>query len=195
MKILNYLLTKIMNQIITENLNTNNWFNYQNFYTKISQMDFTKFVEVGVWKGHSISFLAKELLKTNRPFELYGVDLWENTPKENWNEGLNELPFIYEIYETNLINEGVREYVKDIKGNSWESASYFEDGSLDFVFIDAGHEYESVRMDIEKWSPKIKKGGIIAGHDFYDAPGVNRAVQELIDNFEVSIDRIWFKNI
>lgn len=195
MKILNYLSIKIMSQIVNENLYTNNWFNYRNFYTKISEMDFTKFVEVGVWKGHSISFLAKELSRKNKPFELFAVDLWENTPKEDWNKGLYELPFIYEIYETNLINQGVREYIKDIKGNSWESASLFEDNSLDFVFIDAGHEYESVRMDIEKWLPKLKKGGIIAGHDFDNAPGVNKAVQELVNNFELSIDRIWYKNI
>ena len=38
---------------------------------------------------------------------------------------------------------------------------------LDFVYIDANHNYECVKEDIEHWYPKVKVGGIIAGHDFH----------------------------
>ena len=51
---------------------------------------------------------------------------------------------------------------------------------LDFVYIDACHEYESVKQDIESWFSLVKSGGIIGGHDFWEAEGygVTRAVRE-----------------
>ena len=66
-----------------------------------------------------------------------------------------------------------------------------EDGSLDFVFIDASHEYEHVKADILKWYPKVKNGGVLAGHDCYpnnpEFGGVYKAVTEIFGtNFRVS---------
>lgn len=50
---------------------------------------------------------------------------------------------------------------------------------LDLVYLDGNHEYESVKEDIAIWLPKIKPGGVIAGHDFNTlCPGVIQAVQE-----------------
>ena len=49
--------------------------------------------------------------------------------------------------------------------DSIKAAKEFEDGSLDFVYIDANHSYDAVKADILAWLPKVKKGGIIGGHD------------------------------
>jgi predicted O-methyltransferase YrrM len=57
-------------------------------------------------------------------------------------------------------------------------ASNYQDDSLDFVFIDAGHDYDSVTKDITNWYPKIKNGGIIAGHDYHYDVGVYPAVND-----------------
>jgi hypothetical protein len=66
---------------------------------------------------------------------------------------------------------------------SWDAANYFPDKSLDFVFIDACHEYESVKKDILVWMPKIKDGGILSGHDYGRGfPGVAQAVDEIFGN-------------
>jgi predicted O-methyltransferase YrrM len=58
-----------------------------------------------------------------------------------------------------------------------EAAALVDDGSLDFVFIDADHSYSAVMQDIAHWRPKVRKGGWIGGHD-YNAkwPGVVSAV-------------------
>jgi hypothetical protein len=49
---------------------------------------------------------------------------------------------------------------------SAEAATMFENGSLDFVYLDADHCFESVWQDLSVWYPKVRIGGILAGHDF-----------------------------
>lgn len=56
--------------------------------------------------------------------------------------------------------------VNIIQKNSVEAAREFNDKSLDFVYIDADHSYKAVDQDIKAWLPKVKDGGIIAGHDY-----------------------------
>jgi predicted O-methyltransferase YrrM len=54
-------------------------------------------------------------------------------------------------------------YYNDLKMKSMEAVKLYEDESLDFVFIDASHEYEDVKDDITHWMLKVKDGGIISG--------------------------------
>lgn len=85
---------------------------------------------------------------------------------------------------------------------SVQAAEMIEDGSLDFVFIDAIHDYEHVREDILTWVPKIRKGGMISGDDYRIGskymkarfPGVKKAVDELLPNRKL-IGRIWYDTI
>jgi hypothetical protein len=53
-----------------------------------------------------------------------------------------------------------------IRSLSNQSVSLFEDESLDFIYIDGNHSYESVKEDMNIWFPKLKKGGLFAGHDY-----------------------------
>lgn len=66
-----------------------------------------------------------------------------------------------------------------VKMRSVEAAQCFSHGSFDVVYIDALHDYSEVLADITAWLPKVKKGGIISGHD-YTLSGVQRAVNELL---------------
>lgn len=64
----------------------------------------------------------------------------------------------------------------DLVGKPWKfigqestvAATFFPDGFFDFVYIDAGHNYNSVFKDLRAWWPKLKNGGLFAGHDFFD---------------------------
>jgi predicted O-methyltransferase YrrM len=67
-------------------------------------------------------------------------------------------------------------FINVIIDSSVSASKYVDDSSLDFIYIDADHSYEAVKMDIESWFPKLKSGGFMAFHD-YDA-GVKRAIQE-----------------
>jgi predicted O-methyltransferase YrrM len=105
------------------------------------------------------------------------------------------MKYIYDVYNQNLIDSGVRDVIKDIKGNTWEASSRFENGSVDFVFIDADHNYESVKKDILSWLPKMREGGIMSGHDYHNNTcGVKQAVDELFPNVTIGINNIWMVN-
>jgi predicted O-methyltransferase YrrM len=150
------------------------------------------YVELGVWKGHSVSYLASKL--KGRNVKIYAVDIFEDWDKNK--KVLDEVKYVTELYNENLINEGVRNMITDIRSISWEAADNFKEGEVDFVFIDADHTYNSVIKDIKAWLPKIKKGGIISGHDYFTSPGVKSAVDELLGIVESDRKQnIWYKKV
>ena len=53
-----------------------------------------------------------------------------------------------------------------MKMKSEQAFNLIQDGSLDLVFIDGAHDYGNVRIDIQGWLPKVRKGGILCGHDY-----------------------------
>lgn len=73
-----------------------------------------------------------------------------------------------------------------------EEAVGLVNGPVDFVFVDGDHEYEGCLADIDLWLPKIRPGGVMAGHDFGDRfPGVEKAVRERFEDFEVHEASVW----
>ena len=83
--------------------------------------------------------------------------------------------------------------VRQIKEPSERAALKFEAGSLDFVYIDAGHDVASVRRDIEAWRPKVRPGAFMGGDD-YDWPGLRQVVAETFPTHDV-IDNRWLVQI
>ena len=74
-----------------------------------------------------------------------------------------------------------------------EAAKGVQDESLDFVFIDADHSYEGCLADIRAWGPKVKFGGLIAGHDYSEKwPGVMRAVNET-GGAKLASGHVWMR--
>ena len=166
-----------------------NWFTYPKLYSDMVK-EFpsrSKFVEVGAWKGKSAAYMTVEIINAEKDIEFYVVDTWEGSSEHKDNPELQEL---FHIFTENM--KPVENYYIPMRMTSLEAATRFEDESLDFVFIDAAHEYEHVKEDLNAWYPKIKKGGILAGHDFYpDQPnwgGVHKAVTEVFGTNYTHID-------
>jgi len=145
------------------------WFTYPSLYKEMVDRfpSGSKFVELGSWKGRSSAFMATEIANSGKDIEFYCVDIGEvaDTFKDNMKS--------LERYHTYMMMDTML------------AVKHFKDRSLDFVFVDAGHSYEEVKGDILSWYPKIKVGGVIAGHDYKmeDHPGVCKAVDELINPF------------
>ena len=98
-----------------------------------------------------------------------------------------------------IISEGEKRFdevaskysnIEKIKATSEVGATQFKDGSLDFVYLDALHDYESVKKDILWWLPKLKPSGKIGGHDV-TRPGVHQAVFEIFGDFKRYSDTSW----
>jgi predicted O-methyltransferase YrrM len=79
-----------------------------------------------------------------------------------------------------------------IKKTSVEASRDFEDASLDLVYIDAEHDYNSVNTDVSLWKHKVKNGGILSGHD-WTLPHIFTILSEqnLLNDLEVYSDSSW----
>ena len=73
--------------------------------------------------------------------------------------------------------------VELIRAMSAEAVKQFTDGSLDFVYIDANHDSPYIEYDIKHWSPKVRSGGIVAGHDYIT---VHSDVIQAVDSYVAS---------
>jgi hypothetical protein len=67
--------------------------------------------------------------------------------------------------------------VSVIRKPSLSASKLFKAGSLDMVFIDGNHAYPAPLKDIKAWTPKLRDGGLLCGHDAPD-PGVQRCLGE-----------------
>jgi predicted O-methyltransferase YrrM len=151
------------------------WFTYPGLYTQaVQQFAAGKFVEVGSWKGRSAAFLGVEIINSGKPIQLYCVDTWKGS-SEHQDMHCIKNDSLYSEFINNT--KAIDSVIVPLRMPSLEAAMQFEDNSIDFVFLDASHEYEDIKADIEAWYPKVKPGGLFAGHD-YEWDGVYRAVSE-----------------
>lgn len=116
-------------------------------------------VEVGSWKGLSTSYLARHA------GVVYCVDTWQAAKSTPHMAQEAQQRDILSIFRGNIFNLGLYGKVKPLVMTSIEAARIFRDGCADMVFIDCDHVYTSITQDIHAWALKVKKGGILCGHD------------------------------
>lgn len=140
--------------------------------------------EVGV----AIGGFSRKILDGIRPEKFYAVDLFSDEIEEFWGAHFGEKRHFgwYRDAFSKEIESGVLEMRRGI---SWEVLAEFPDDSFDYVYLDAGHDYASVKRDVEVLVRKVKNGGIIQFNDYtmYDyatkapygiVPAVNRLVRD-----------------
>lgn len=172
------ITTKYMQHIYQNSNFGEDWFSYPKLYSYFCSIlgDGSVMVEVGSWKGKSSAYMAVEIINSNKQIDFYCIDTWAGS-MEHQADPIIKNNQLYDIFIANI--ELVKNYIKPIRKTSLEASTLFSNNSIDVVFIDASHEYEDVKNDIEVWYPKIKKDGIISGHDYGDwCPGVIKAVDE-----------------
>lgn len=120
-----------------------NWFTYPNLYSSMVKKfgNNSHFVEVWTWKGMSACYMAVEIINSGKKIKFDCVDTWEYIWGENELTDIDSYKYdnLYNIFLKNI--EPVKTIITPIKELSWEAAKLYNDNSLDFVFIDAGHDY------------------------------------------------------
>jgi len=166
-----------------EKLQKRSFFNYQNVYDKlIGEFDDANFVEIGVWKGQSVCYAAVEIINKGKNIHIDAVDTWKGSPEETqlMEDDSIKNDTLYDEFICNI--EPVKHIVTPVHMDSVSAASTYQNGSLDFVFIDGAHNYNAIRADIDAWLPKVKPGGYIGGHDYgNNEPGEVNGVKKAVD--------------
>ncbi len=127
-----------------------------------AELKFRNGAEVGVEKG----YYSEILCKSNPKLHLYSIDPWSASAYE---PGVDGIPNEQEVFERNYEEAKKRLAPYNctiIRKPSLEAAKDFSENSLDFVYIDANHDFVNVTNDIDTWKRKVRPGGILAGHDY-----------------------------
>jgi predicted O-methyltransferase YrrM len=143
-------------------------------------------IEVGSWMGASTCFIAGGL-KGAAP-KIFAVDNFQglSTCGEDaawYNRHFQKLgaKSTLEIFQKNFADLGFASRTEPVVSDSLAAAKTLatKRGAIDFIFIDGDHSYEACEADILAWAPFVKRGGVIAFHDFGSrADGVTRAIFE-----------------
>lgn len=136
-------------------------------------------LEIGSYHGRSTSVLVE------RAEHLWCVDSWDAP-------GIDERD--YRQFMKNI--ELHLDRITVLRGDSHQVLDRLAGNiEFDFIFIDGGHDYERVHGDIQRALLVLAKGGILCGHDYNKGawPGVVRAVNELVPNFQrVEKTSLWW---
>lgn len=132
--------------------------------TLFAELDFTEGAEIGVERG----LYSEVLLKANPRLHLSCIDPWQaeaydpafgthavDTEQAKYDERYAEAVERLKNYNATIIRKPSLSVLDD-----------FQDGSLDFVYIDANHDFPNFINDLHQWTKKVKIGGIVSGHDY-----------------------------
>jgi len=157
------------------------------------ELGFKKGVEIGVsWAQNIIDYCEAGL-------EIYGIDPWKDS-EDNIYRRIISIPGekakdIDTVYKYALERTSKYPNCKLIRKTSMEALADFPKRSLDFVYIDGNHGFGYVAMDLMKWSDKVRRGGVIAGHDYYSTQANRelRQVGNVVDAYAKTYDYInWY---
>ena len=164
------------------------------------------FLEIGVFHGVTARNICELLYRThNNDFKYIGLDLFveneenknEVVPNNTFNNPLKKIYFKYIKKQNPYSLEAVRDLLKKfeknvhlIQGNSNKVLNKMDMSKIDYVFLDGGHEYNTVKNDLDNCIEVIKKGGTVLCDDYNlgSAPGVKRAIEEFVNKNQLNVD-------
>ena len=164
------------------------------------------FLEVGVFHGvtaRNVCELLSDIHKDD--FKYIGLDLFEKNdenkseiiPNTNFSNPLKQFYFKYikrqDPYTIEAVDDLLRKFknkVHLIKGNSNNVLKKIDMSKIDYVFLDGGHDYETVKNDLDNCSEVIENNGTVLCDDYNlsYAPGVKKAIDEYVKNKDYKCD-------
>ena len=160
----------------------------------------SRFVEVGTYLGKSLCSLAEVVERSGKCIEVIGIDTCQGSgpegPRGRDYHGAAVQKgggtFAGALHK-NVLDCGFADKIVLIISDSVKASSLFGDATIDWVHLDARHDYASVKTDIEAWLPTVKAGGWLSGDDYDEAkwPEVVKAVTELLPHAEPWSNQQW----
>jgi len=134
-----------------------------------------KAIEIGAYSGEGTVVLAKYFI------EVLAIDPWLNGYDIN-DRASQQCPmkFVFDAFQERT--KGLSN-VMFSRGKSLDALEFVEDESCDLIYIDGDHRYEGVLADLNGWKPKLRAGGIMAGHD-WSFKAVQKALVEVFEDKE-----------
>ena len=157
----------------------------EDMYRLFAQLGFTVGCEIGVEKGKN----AQTMFEIIPNLKLYAVDPYkQHTRLSNGATGY------LRHFDDRYLRMVKRQAQKRLQGRNAEIIEKFSgdavkdipDNCLDFVYIDGDHSYDFVMLDIIVWGRKVRKGGIVSGHDYFynnDKEGRRAKVTQAINDY------------
>lgn len=180
------------------------WYDWDQTYSDIvNNQPGGILVEVGTYLGRSLCHLGQLVKESGKPFRVIGVDHCMGSGVENGVDNHGDAVHdgggsFYKKLIQNIYDCGLEKVISILLKESVAGSHEFLDNSLSMVFLDASHDYESVKRDIIAWLPKVKIGGILAGDDVGVPnegirvwPGIKQAVDELLPGWIYSPHDAW----
>ena len=147
-----------------------------------------RWVEVGAWTGKSVAYSAVELINQGKFGEFHAVDSWDGGVE------LRDYDIVKENQLKNIFLKNIlplQDKIQTIQSLSWDAAAHFDNESVDFCYLDAGHTYDCVIKDLEAWFPKIKTGSYFGGDDYTtEFAGLQQAVNEFFSSRNIAVEKI-----
>lgn len=158
------------------------------------------FVEVGTYLGRSLCSLGEVVAHSGKHFTVVGIDTCRGSGPEGQSRQDYHAAAVAQSGGTfagslhrNILECGYGDLITLVVADSLSAARLFANASIAWVHLDARHDYQSVKADIQTWLPKIQPGGWLSGDDYDDDvwPGVVKAVRELLPEAQPWSTRQW----
>lgn len=178
------------------------WFNWRAAQEEAVNRfgDSSRFVEVGTYLGRSLCSLGEVVERSGKRITVIGVDTCRGSGPEGWRGKDHHAAAVQQgggtfagALHKNVLDCGFGDRIQLVIADSVSAARLFSDASLDWVHLDARHDYASVKADIEAWLPKVKNGGWLSGDDYDEQkwPEVVKAVGDLLPGAELWSNQQW----
>ena len=124
-----------------------------------AELNFNVGVEIGVDRGE----YSEILCKANPNLVLSCIDPWV---ADTYEDGIPDKAAPFDEYYKLAVTRLAPYNCEILRKTSAEALEDFPDNSLDFVYIDANHDFPNFIFDLHNWIKKVRVGGIVSGHDF-----------------------------
>lgn len=130
------------------------------------ELNFNEGTEIGVERG----IYSEVLCQANPNLHLSCVDPWQARAYEPGTHGVEMDQESFDNRYKETVERLAPYNCTIIRKGSMEALNDFADDFLDFVYIDANHDFVNFTNDLHYWKKKVRKGGIVAGHDYAKFP-------------------------